>query len=271
MTTAGQVASSATFARPPVIEVALAFEFQPVAEIGVVQLARLADLWSDEYPSVEEQPPLPTNPPVGLPGQLPAMFVTIGAPSIRLWLVGQDGSQLLQVQRDRLILNWRRLDSHHDYPRYQVLRPKFLAAVTRMLDFVAQQTSGTIHPSAVEVSYVNEIPVSSDSAELRLETALRTLNVVPGRLEGPVLTQTSQSFPATSPYNLPATLFVASNSVGRGPNAAQLTLNYRAAVSPDAVVDQIMHTVDVGHADVVSSFAALATDEARQVWGWEQG
>ena len=37
----------------------------------------------------------------------------------RLWLMNEEESRLLQLQQDRLVVNWRKLPSDTPYPHYQ--------------------------------------------------------------------------------------------------------------------------------------------------------
>jgi uncharacterized protein (TIGR04255 family) len=253
-----------TFDRPPVVEVVLGFEFQPVAEFGAVRLAQLAMLWQARYPVVQEQQPLPMSPPIGVPGQFPAMFVNIGAPAIRLWLLSEDGSLLLQLQRDRLILNWRHASSD-PYPHYDTLRPQFVRALRELTAFVREHGLGSIVGSAVEVSYVNE--VVTESGLPSLSGILTAVSGQDHHLGMPVASRIIQAYNARSTGSGPAVLTLTADTQGRGPNSTLITLTYRAAVSLDATEEDVMGTMDLGHRDVLIGFAESTTDAMHTAWG----
>lgn len=254
-----------SFSQPPVVEVVLGFEFQPIAEFGAIKLAQLAATWKDRYPRVQELPPLPMNPPIGTPDQFPAMFVNIGAPAIRLWLFGPaDDSQLLQIQRDRLILNWRRA-SDDPYPHYDTLRPQFAQALTDLTRFVREQDLGGIQASAVEVSYVNE--ATAVGGESSLGGILRGVATADHHLGAPAASRFMQAHDARSPHDIPATLTLTADLPGRAPDSTLITLTYRGALPLDATQEDVMATMDVGHRDVVVGFAESTTDRMHQVWG----
>src|SRR4051812_28021302 len=107
------------YARPPVIEVAVGVEFFPVEELDTVQLVRLHDVWRDRYPLIQLQPEVASGP------QLPIVFG--GVLPVRLWSQSENQESLIQVQADRLIVNWRRFAENREYPRYGTLRAEFQA------------------------------------------------------------------------------------------------------------------------------------------------
>lgn len=253
-----------TFDRPPVVEVVLGFEFQPVADFGAVRLAQVATLWQDRYPIVQEQQPLPMSPPIGVPGQFPTMFVNVGAPAIRLWLLGEDGSHLLQVQRDRLILNWRHASSD-PYPHYDTLRPQFVQALRELTAFVREHGLGSIVASAVEVSYVNEVVTANGLPSL--SGILTAVSDHAHHLGWPVASRIIQAYNGRSTGSGPAVLTLTADTQGRGPNSTLITLTYRAAVPVDATEADVMSTMDLGHREVVIGFAESTTNAMHEVWG----
>ena len=65
-----------------------------------------------------------TAPPpvVEVEGPAVAFKVSEETETPRLWLMNEQGSQLLQLQQDRLVVNWRRLPSDIPYPHYESIR-----------------------------------------------------------------------------------------------------------------------------------------------------
>ena len=75
----------------------------------------------------------------------------------RLWLMNEPGSQLLQLQQDRLVVNWRRLPSDIPYPHYDSIR-EFLVEAWNRLTAVVHDLGRTVpEPSICEVQYVNHL------------------------------------------------------------------------------------------------------------------
>src|SRR3954469_22670112 len=106
-----------TFRRPPVAEVALAVQFDaPVVDVEI--LGQLVTRLKSEFPDREQQPALPPMvEPTGLlnPPQIELQFGPMPVFG-RTWLLTTDGHHLVQIQSDRLVFNWRRLNADVEYP-----------------------------------------------------------------------------------------------------------------------------------------------------------
>src|SRR5256885_1562370 len=90
------------FERPPVVEVALAVQFEPIEELRVPQIGLLWNDFRDRYPRTEEHPriqPKIEQFGVRVPAQ-PAVDVQFmeKPPTPRCWFLNQEGSRLVQVQ-----------------------------------------------------------------------------------------------------------------------------------------------------------------------------
>jgi uncharacterized protein (TIGR04255 family) len=78
----------------------------------------------------------------------------MGVPPIRIWLLNESRSELLQIQNDRLVLNWR-ANFGSAYPHYQELEPRFLANWYRFQKVIADRALGELRPITAEVTYIN--------------------------------------------------------------------------------------------------------------------
>lgn len=142
-----------TFAEPPVIETAMAIEFSPIPGFTVSEVVHLADTWKDRYPTREDQPPLP---PSNMEPAAPALQFNPFA-SVRLWCIDEERGFLLQLQQDRLILNWRAGDSNRLYPGYEALEREYRLRWEQTLSFLASAGLSIPTPRIVEFTYVNVI------------------------------------------------------------------------------------------------------------------
>ena len=69
-----------------------------------------------------------------------------------------DRRELVQVQRDRFIRNWRKTGDGDVYPRYGGhIRPRFREDFNRFLEFVQTHGLGSVRPVQCEVAYFNHI------------------------------------------------------------------------------------------------------------------
>ncbi len=147
-----------SYRNPPVEEVALAVYFSPLLQIGAVQYGRLYEMWSENYPRSEDQPLLPPIPPDKLTRYLmPSIQFSTVSPGVRVWYLSKDGDRVIQIQRDRLILNWRRINDEQNYPSYNTLRPMFEEIIGQFLQFLKNEGLDCPEITQAEVTYVNPI------------------------------------------------------------------------------------------------------------------
>lgn len=154
------------FDKPPVVELVLDIQFQPLPGLDVPRLGLLWQEFKNEFPRVEQQPrvaPLVERfgPAVSLePQLLIEPFATLPLP--RLWFLDAERSQLIQVQNDRFIHNWRKADGGSPYPRYVSLRERFRQELARFEEFLRREDAGQLVPDLCEISYFNHIEPGSE-------------------------------------------------------------------------------------------------------------
>jgi uncharacterized protein (TIGR04255 family) len=78
---------------------------------------------------------------------------------IRAWFHDATKVYLVQLQNDRLILNWRKKTDADGivYPHYDVIRPKFLAILERFSAFLVQEDLAPLAAMICEVTYIDHI------------------------------------------------------------------------------------------------------------------
>lgn len=104
--------SSQRYERPPVTEVALAIYFGSPLGLNSAHLGQLWKRWRERYPRTEDHPVLPPVPQEAFSSPGPVAFrFAVNTPGPRVWFCSAVGDRLLQVQFDRLVVNWRRVDS----------------------------------------------------------------------------------------------------------------------------------------------------------------
>jgi hypothetical protein len=151
------------FQNPPVGEVALTFQFARDA-VDLDVLARFANEVRKAFPIQEQQPlapPMRESFDVVPPPEPP--FEIKFEPSLalpRTWFISQDRSRLIQIQADRISLNWRQTDSAR-YPRYETLR-RDLGRHFNTLRRCVEAGDRTMPPiNMCEVNYVNPVSVAT--------------------------------------------------------------------------------------------------------------
>lgn len=153
-------ANGLSFRNPPLKEVSFSIQFQPIPNFhaGLVGVA-----WSyfrDEYPLVEERDELSHEVEVFgvLNKKRPPQFKLMDKPACpRLLCLTKEKRFAVQIQKDRFAFNWIHQEGD-EYPRYENLKPLFLKAFNRFIQFAEANDLGAIISDQLELTYVNWIP-----------------------------------------------------------------------------------------------------------------
>ena len=150
------------FDNPPVVETVLSVQFEPLASIQTAHLGLLWHEYQEAFPKTEDRPPLdqvleqfPEIPSARIGLKLQAFDKP---PVPRLWFTNMQGSEMIQVQNDRFIKNWRKEGEGDQYPHYdKTIRPNFDRDYRIFLAFLEKNQLGTPSVNQCEVTYVNHI------------------------------------------------------------------------------------------------------------------
>lgn len=131
------------------------------------QTLAIRDGLREQYPRVQLLPALPPQPPLGLSGSF--VGLSVGTQPNRWWFISEDDSHLVQIQHDRLVLNWRQTPTQPGYPRHHSLLPAFFEVLA-----IVDRTLGGTTPTSLETDYYNldaGLPDGSGLAELLASAA----------------------------------------------------------------------------------------------------
>jgi len=143
---------------PPVIEVVCGIQFVSIEALTVAHFGRWWSRISDDFPKCQEVPPLvPVIERFDAEGTSPPELVEV-PPLPRLWLISKKGDQLIQLQKDRFLFNWRKTSEEHIYPRYSFVRSSFDRYRNEFASFVVETTEQNLRPIQYELTYINHIP-----------------------------------------------------------------------------------------------------------------
>ena len=84
-------------------------------------------------------------------------------PEARCWFIDQSRTEVLQVQRDRFIRNWRKITGNEPYPSYDFLKPRFERDWVRFIEFLDREEIARPEVNQCEVTYINNLPVTIET------------------------------------------------------------------------------------------------------------
>lgn len=144
------------FENPPVVEVVCGIAFSPIPQFTIPYVGQFwAELGAD-FPSCLEAPPLALV--IELPEDDASIEVPIDpAPVPRVWFIHRDGDQIVQLQRDRFLCNWRKTKPEHQYPRYGWISGQFTERLALFERFIEKRLSARVEAKQFELSYINHI------------------------------------------------------------------------------------------------------------------
>jgi uncharacterized protein (TIGR04255 family) len=170
------------FRRPPVAETVLSLQFEPISGLTTAHVGLLWQRFRDQLPLVEEQPPLPPAFERFDAPKPPEVEVTVEEklPAPRVWFLNRAKTELIQVQPDRLVHNWRKVEGIEPYPRYERIRDDFRREAETFERFLNDEGLGALNVNQCEVTYVNHIEGSGIwGRHGQLDTVLRNWSRLP--------------------------------------------------------------------------------------------
>jgi uncharacterized protein (TIGR04255 family) len=246
------------FEAPPVFEAVMGIEFGPLP-ISLTSLAGLHPKVATQYPGTNEAPALPPTVIGARPGVINLNFgLTTGPPPVRLWFLTAAGDYLVQLQKDRLVLNWRKVEGGSDYPRYEAFRARFEDLLQLFFEHLESLGVGPIVVTAVEfasapphdiyaIFHDLEEPMPGKEVEIRFQT-VRDLTALDGSVRG--------------------RLAVQSEPVREG-DQNTFRMSITTHFFPDGMLehDSVVQLFDAAHAASRAAFGALTTAKMKEQWG----
>lgn len=263
------------FRHPPLVETVLSLQFKPLERFSLVHVGLLWHQFRSKFPLIEEHSPLPVareSFEAASHGQI-EVSIEEGPPVPRVWFLNESETELIQIQADRFIHNWRKAgNAAIHYPRYEHVRSKFRDEVEDFQQFLSDEKLGQIVIDQCEVTYVNHIE--------RCDVWQRH-----GEIQRVLRNWTSleDSFlPEPEDGRFHQRFVILSDSgdrVGRlhtsltpawtdGEDSPILVLSLTARGNPVGEgIDGAFNFLDLGRSWIVKGFADLTTTDMHRVWG----
>ncbi len=149
------------YARPPLNEVAIGLQFEPLQKLGAEHLGLYWNGIRDRYPSAQTHTPI-SHVTEGVKvetGETIGETIVFGIPIPipRCWFVDKRGCELVQLQQDRFHRNWRQLRADESYPRFPALFQEFKAEWHGFLRFLEAEKLDQPVIDQCELTYTNHI------------------------------------------------------------------------------------------------------------------
>jgi len=260
------------YTSPPVIETVLGVQFNPLSDF---QIPHFGLYWSrirEQYPSFEIQPPLGSVfEQFGQKEAQKDVLVRIekGPPGFRCWFKDQQQTHLIQVQRDRFIVNWRKVTGDEVYPRYGQFRPRFQTQWDRFCEFLETERIAAPQVNQCEITYVNHLEGEKEFKSFGDAERIYTLwSALPteGFLPSPEAVRFNIRFLLPEQKGRMHVFSEPKLRTRDGKEVLQLTLTCRGTpLSPTS--EGILDWFDLGHEWIVRGFTQLTTNEMHQLWG----
>ncbi len=155
------------FRKPPLVEVALSLQFEAVDGLTTAHIGLLWKKYRSQLPLIEEHPPLDPafekfDPP--RPKQVEIRFGN-KPPVPRVWFLSEAKTEVLQIQHDRFIHNWRKVGDGATYPRYEQIRDQFWREAQAFARFLSEEKLGLLSINQCEITYVNHVGSETEEVD----------------------------------------------------------------------------------------------------------
>jgi len=259
------------FEHPPVVEVALSVQFEPLP----LQTKHLAILWQrcrEDFPDWRDQIPIPPSFESFGPKLPSARIRLMPLPLPRALLRNDAGTEAKHYQADRFIRNWTKSDTVTEYPRYEAVREPFARDLRALVEFLREHQLGSFVPNQCEVTYVNLIPLADGA----LQDVSSVVSPWSGTYSDPFLrepeaTEVAAHFIMTrqqQPEPVGRLHVQGSIVVNRETEQKALRLTLTARGQPLGTdVEGVLAFFNLGREYIVKGFASFTTPQMHRSWG----
>lgn len=223
------------YQNPPINEIVCGIRFDSIKQLQSGHFGILWQKFRSDFPRTEDQ---------NLVG--PVSEEDLGSPDKpllpRVWFIHKNENELIQVQRNCFLHNWRKRRPDDEYPGYEKVVANFERYLFCFEEFLAEENLGNLVPRSYELTYIDLIP-----KEQGWENPKDLVKIFPNLLSG-----TRQSILLDSVIGINwQTIFGLPNNLG------QLMVSIRnAQQAPD---DQQIIYIE---------FRALSSGSYRPIRGW---
>jgi uncharacterized protein (TIGR04255 family) len=250
--------ASPDFENPPVVETSAGFHFAPIQGWTILQYGLLWEKLKDKYPVAEFNPPV-NQPPIG-------MTANFSDVPVRVSFVDSPKSNLVQVQNNFLMHNWRRSDTRTLYQHYMVTRDALFADWKVFRDFLSKQSLKPADVVRCETSYFNHLVRGEDWQEYselsKLFPAWKGLDAT-GPLSKPQMISLGAWY--ARPHGMLQIVAQPALRQSDGKDIIQLTLT-ATGLPPAQDENALFECLDACHQSALDGFAEFTSEQLQLRW-----
>lgn len=269
------------FTKPPLNEVVLSIQFAALNSLKSAHIGLFWSLLRADYPDVSEQAPIQPvfetfgTPPKPGPGIQIETFLTPRL--LRYWFERNGEPDLLQLQQDRILHNWRQQsDNSKVYPRYEAVKERFAKEVELFVSWLLNEKLGVLQPNQCEVTYINIVALP-DEGNIHKELGLLTdawMGPLPStttkELEHATIQITWLFYHDEKPAGRVYATFQPAHLQSTGQPVIRLEITARGRPKGETVAEAL-DFLDILRVQVVRTFADITTPYFHQLWGRTDG
>lgn len=159
------------FNKPPVVETVIGVQFPEIDGFSAVHFGLYWRAIRDRFKNFEDKPRLPPvveQFPRNIVLPYPRVELSEGAGPDRMWYTAQTESELIQLQPDRFLFNWRQQGAATRYPSYDANKKKFLDEFKNFQKFCEENQLKEPSPNLCEVTYINHLVPQQGESSVQL-------------------------------------------------------------------------------------------------------
>ena len=139
------------YENPPIDEIVCGIRFDSIKPLQSGHLGILWQKFRSDFPRTEDHNlvgPV-SEEDLGTPDKMPLP---------RVWFVHRNENELIQVQRNRFLHNWRKIRPNDEYPGYEKVLENFENYLLHFQEFLLEENLGNLVPKEYELTYIDLIP-----------------------------------------------------------------------------------------------------------------
>jgi uncharacterized protein (TIGR04255 family) len=249
------------FENPPINEIVCGIRFNPIEQLQSGHFGILWQKFRHDFPKTEDHDLI-------APISQEDFENFDKLPLRRVWFIHRNENELVQVQRNRFLYNWRERKEGNEYPGYEKVINNFVRYLSLFQEFLVEENLGNIATKEYELTYIDLIPQGQGWENLgNLEKVFPNL-----------LSLTGQGIPSTNVrvinwqtiLDLPnglGQLSIAIRSGQRKTNNQPLLLIQTRALSKGQS-ESMQAWFDAAHTTITELFLNLVSSEIqKKFWG----